>query len=248
MRIYLYDRITSTSDVLKEKAMAGEPEGSVVVAECQTNGRGRYGRTWLSLPGKGLYCSLILRPTPAHCHPALLSLSTSVAIVDTLNRECGLNAQVKWPNDVFIGGLKIAGVLVETHFQDHNLVFVIVGIGLNLYYTGEELRNHGLAAASLLNLSKKAINKDRILERLLKEIFNNYHLIKNQEQQQRLCEKWARYCMNLSKPVTVRNHGESITGIFNGVDVSGAALIELSTGEIALVNSGEFSMGEEACF
>ncbi len=246
MRIYLYDQVASTNDLMKEKALAGEPEGTMVVAESQTAGRGRYGRSWVSPTGKGLYCSILLRPPASFDKPALLSCAASLAVVAALRRECRIHATVKWPNDVLIDGKKAAGILLETHYQDQRPVFIIVGIGLNLF-PAVEVQIDVPGATAVHQHSKRRINKDGILKRLWEEFFAQYHFLLNTATTTRLRERWVKHCHHMNKPVVVRNHQESLHGIFCGLDSSGAAMIELDTGELVLIHSGDFSLREEAC-
>ncbi len=248
MRIYLYEQVVSTNDTLKEKALAGEPEGSVVLAESQTNGRGRYGRSWISKPGKGLYFSLLLRPASVDIQPGLISLLAGLAMVHALKAEQGVSAQVKWPNDVMVEKAKIAGVLVETLYQEHRLAHAIVGIGLNLLDAGAELDGRFFKATSLEHHTRKKIDPDRLLQRILEEIMKEYRLLSDPVRRQRLCKKWRHHCLHLNRPVKVIGPHESICGVFRDVDVAGSALIEQNTGEIAVVSAGEFSLQEEICF
>jgi len=248
MRIYLYREVTSTNELLRAKALAGEPEGTVVVAESQTHGRGRYGRSWLSLPGKGLYFSLLLRPNALALQPGLLALAASLAIVRVLDRECGISAQIKWPNDVFIHGAKVAGVLAETSYQEQTLLFVIIGIGLNLCLSDQEMANHGLTASSAHSFCRTELNKDALLAQLLKQIMKEYRGLFRAGQPQRLCARWCKCCLHLRQPVIIHNAHETISGIFAGVDLNGSALIELDTGEVVVARTGEFSLREEVCY
>jgi len=248
VRIYLYDQIVSTNDTLKEMALAGEPEGSVVLAKSQTRGRGRYGRSWISKPGKGLYFSLLLRPATVDIQPGLLSLLPSLAMVYALKSEQGVSAQIKWPNDVMVDKAKIAGVLVETLYQEHRLAHAIVGIGLNLLDAGVELDGRFYKATSIERQTRKKIDPDRLLQQILEEIMKEYRLLHDPLRRQRLCKKWCRHCLHLNRPVKVIGPNETISGVFRDVDVAGSALIEQNTGEIAVVSAGEFSLQEEICF
>jgi len=130
------DATTSTNDVAAHLAERGAAEGTVVVAESQTAGRGRLGRAWFSPPGAGLYVSIVLRPAgdlSAHRNPAvLLTLASGVAIAEGVRAATGLPAEIKWPNDVMIGKRKLAGVLAEATSQSGALQHVIVGFGINL--------------------------------------------------------------------------------------------------------------------
>ena len=135
-RIRWLESTDSTNDVAARLAESGAEEGTMVVAEMQTAGRGRHGRAWFSPPGAGLYASMILRPAsdaPAHASPAaLLTLASGVAIAEAVRVATGLPARIKWPNDVLIGGRKVAGILAEAVMQGGALQFVVLGFGVNL--------------------------------------------------------------------------------------------------------------------
>jgi BirA family biotin operon repressor/biotin-[acetyl-CoA-carboxylase] ligase len=127
---------TSTNDVAAHLAELGADEGTVVVADTQTAGRGRLGRTWFSPPGAGLYVSIVLRPSgnlSMRSNPSsLLTLASGVAIAEGVKAATGLPAEIKWPNDVMIGRRKLAGILAEATAQAGTLRHVILGYGVNL--------------------------------------------------------------------------------------------------------------------
>ncbi len=134
-RIHWLESTASTNDVAARLAESGADEGTTVVAEAQTAGRGRHGRVWLSPPGAGLYVSVIVRPSTgmAGANPAsLLTLASGVAIAEAVRTVTGLPAEIKWPNDVLIGGRKLAGILAEAAVQGAALQFVVIGFGVNL--------------------------------------------------------------------------------------------------------------------
>jgi BirA family transcriptional regulator, biotin operon repressor / biotin---[acetyl-CoA-carboxylase] ligase len=134
--MYWLESTASTNDVAARLAEAGATEGTTVVAETQTAGRGRHGHVWFSPPGAGLYVSVIVRPgraLSAGDHPAaLITLASGVAIAEAVRVVTGLPAEIKWPNDVLIGRRKLAGILTESAVQSGILQFVIIGFGVNL--------------------------------------------------------------------------------------------------------------------
>jgi BirA family transcriptional regulator, biotin operon repressor / biotin---[acetyl-CoA-carboxylase] ligase len=135
-QVHWFESTASTNDVAARLAESGAEEGTIVVAEQQTAGRGRHGRVWFSPPGAGLYVSVIVRPASDEStdqNPAaLLTLASGVAIAEAVRAVTGLPAEIKWPNDVLIGGRKLAGVLAEAAVQAGALQFVVIGFGLNL--------------------------------------------------------------------------------------------------------------------
>src|SRR4051794_14278733 len=121
----------STNDEAAAWARAGAPHGALVIADAQTGGRGRLGRTWHSPPGENLYFSTVLRPEiPPHRAPPL-TLAVGVALADAV-REAGCDAQLKWPNDLLLDGKKVAGILTEMTTSGGRVEFVVIGIGVNL--------------------------------------------------------------------------------------------------------------------
>ena len=138
-RIHWLASTASTNDVAADLAEGGADEGTTVIADMQTSGRGRHGRAWFSPPGAGLYVSVILRPRPDFAgyqsRTSLLTIATGVAIAEAVRAVTGLPAGIKWPNDVMIGRRKLAGILAEAAVQGGQPQFVVVGFGVNLQVT-----------------------------------------------------------------------------------------------------------------
>jgi BirA family biotin operon repressor/biotin-[acetyl-CoA-carboxylase] ligase len=137
-RVHWLETAGSTNDIAARLADLGADEGTLVVAEAQTAGRGRMGRVWCSPPGAGLYASVVLRPSPdAGCSPrenptALLTLASGVALAEGVQAATGLRAGIKWPNDLIVGKRKLAGILAEAAAQGGALQFIVLGFGVNL--------------------------------------------------------------------------------------------------------------------
>ena len=144
---------------------ASLPEGALVVADHQSAGRGRLGRTWEAPPGTALLCSILLKPPPDRIAPEL-SLVAGVAVADTLERMLGLSVQIKWPNDVMLRRHKVAGCLAETRDGA-----VVLGIGVNVNQTRDELPE---GAGSILTLTGRRTNRDELLAMLLDDLESRY--------------------------------------------------------------------------
>ena len=129
-QVFWYADVGSTNDVAATLANRGEPEGTVVIADAQSAGRGRHGRAWASPPGAGLYMSIVTRPA-AHA-VSLLTIAAGVALADGIQAATGLQPQLKWPNDVYIGGRKLAGILAEAGTSHAGVQHVVLGCGINL--------------------------------------------------------------------------------------------------------------------
>jgi BirA family biotin operon repressor/biotin-[acetyl-CoA-carboxylase] ligase len=131
-RMLWLDTTSSTNDIAARLAGLGAEEGTTVVAEAQTSGRGRMGRTWFSPTGAGLYVSIVLRPDTDPHASALLTLAAGVALAEGVEASIGLPAEIKWPNDLLVGRRKLAGILAEAASQSGSLHFIVLGFGLNL--------------------------------------------------------------------------------------------------------------------
>src|SRR5262245_25753719 len=129
-RVLWYAEVGSTNDVAGALADRGEADGTVVIADAQSAGRGRHGRAWASPPGAGLYMSIIMRPA-AHV-VSLLTIAAGVALADGIEAATGLQAQLKWPNDVYMSGRKLAGILAEAGTSKAGVQHVVLGCGINL--------------------------------------------------------------------------------------------------------------------
>jgi len=131
-KYYYYQELDSTNLKAQELAAGGVPEGTAVVAEMQTAGRGRRGRSWHSPEGQGIYVTVVLRPAlPLH-EVSRVSQVAAVAVAETLQEELQLPARIKWPNDILINGRKIAGILSEAAIKQNHILYVVTGIGLNI--------------------------------------------------------------------------------------------------------------------
>ena len=142
--VLVYDRIDSTSTRCADFANDPANHGLVIVADSQTAGRGQHGRSWMSEPGMGLWLSVLLFPPTDLCRPAVLTAWAAVSVCRWLQTTAGIDAELKWPNDVLIAGQKICGILIEQNQA------VVVGIGLNLNHSQESLQSAGLPGATSL--------------------------------------------------------------------------------------------------
>jgi BirA family transcriptional regulator, biotin operon repressor / biotin---[acetyl-CoA-carboxylase] ligase len=157
--VHLFDRVTSTNATLQRLAREGGPEGTVVLAERQSAGRGRLDKSWFSPPRVNLYASVLFRPAIAPKAVPVFSFIASLALVEAVRRE-GATAVIKWPNDVLVGGRKLAGVLAESAAKGDRVEHVILGVGVNLNVARSALRK-GLGEAA----ARGATSLAEILER-----------------------------------------------------------------------------------
>ena len=165
--ILTYDTVHSTNDIAKEKAQAGSPEGLVIHALSQTAGRGRRSNQWTS-PKGNLYLSIVLKPKTDIQASGQLSFVIACAVLSFLKHDCGIEAKVKWPNDLLVEGQKISGILLESSYQpNHQIDYIIAGIGLNIVSAPE--------GATYINKYKEA-DLFQIRDQLLNHLWHFYTL------------------------------------------------------------------------
>ncbi len=237
-RIYHFFKTDSTNRVAMELGHAGEPEGAVVLAEEQTGGRGRLGRSWHSERAAGIYVTLLLRPKLAPVQAPLLTMMAGLSAYSAVRAVTGLTVDLKWPNDVLIRGKKMGGILTEMYAEPGQIRFVIVGIGLNVNqekFSGE-LAN---VATSLRIETGKPHSRLELLVRLLREFESDYNRFLREGVSGVVArfEEVSSYAKG--KRVRVTNGTESFTGATAGLAPEGLLRVERDDGELVTVLAGD---------
>ncbi len=243
-RVIRYATVTSTQDVARRLAAAGAEEGTVVLADTQTAGRGRLGRRWHSPRGGGLWFSLILRPSaaPGSAEPAgaaacqQLSLVAGVAVARGLERAAGggLRVFLKWPNDLLAGGGKLGGILLEREGRGGA---VIAGVGVNVAFPGG--RPSDLPGATdLAAVTGRSLRPEEVLPPLLASLGETYGRWRT-EGFEPFRQEWLRRFPLLNRPVTVAVGGEILAGLAADLDTDGRLLLALPDGSRRALAAGE---------
>lgn len=223
--------VESTQAVAWRLAAEGSPDRTVVVAEHQSAGRGRRGRAWSDAPGTSLLASILVRPrTPPARWPAF-SLTTAVAVAGALRRAAGLDARLKWPNDVVARGRKLGGILVEARTAEGDPALV-VGVGLNLAQREFPPELAG-AATSVALETAQAPDRDAVLASVLEE-FDAWRARLEAEGFEPVRLRWLALADTIGRAVTV----DGVTGVAVGLDADGALLVESAAG-IRRIVAGE---------
>ncbi|MDD5561554.1 MAG: biotin--[acetyl-CoA-carboxylase] ligase [Candidatus Omnitrophica bacterium] len=234
-KIQYFDYLASTMDMAMQLGIQSAPNGTLVLAESQTKGRGRMGRGWFSPKHKGIYLSLILRPKISPSASSVLTLLSAVSICETIKKLVGLDAQIKWPNDVFIGNRKIAGILTEMNAEVDKVNFVVIGIGLNVNNDKRSLVAH---ATSLKEQTGEAVSRVALLQELLRRIESNYTLLEDKGAQP-IIDKWRNLSLTLGRRVKVYCQHKYIEGQAVDIDADGSLLIRKDSGLMHKVFSGD---------
>lgn len=235
--ILKYDTIGSTNTEAAEQARRGADEGVCVLAYEQTAGRGRHGREWHSEAGSGLYLSIIVRPNIASQFLPLITLAAGVAVHDALD-GFGVEADIKWVNDILVGDDKISGILAETVETDKGLA-VIVGIGINLTSSSfpEELAD--IATSIEIETGTKP-TPDEAAEAVTRYFAYFYEILHSEDGPRQIIDNWrSRSTYHSGKRVRVTANDDIFEGTTDGLESNGALRVKLSNGEVKIVQAGD---------
>ena len=238
--IAYFAEIDSTNKKAREIAGGGAPEGTLVIAEEQSRGRGRIGRSWYSPARAGIYLSLILRPKVPPNEAPKMTLVAGVSVAEALLRATPLKPRIKWPNDILIKGRKICGILTETSAEMDALHFVVVGVGINVNNRDfpEELKK--IATSVYLETGK---NFDRV--RLLQEFlfqFERFYSTFLSSGFESIGKRWGQLSMLMNKDVAVHMIDRTCKGRVMELDEDGALVIKNEHGEREKIYSGDIEL------
>jgi len=242
--LHSFRELTSTNDVAKELARMGAKEGTVIVAETQTCGKGRLNREWIS-PRGGLWFSIIMRPKVSPRDAPKLTFMMSVAVAKTLNKLFDLKAEIKWPNDVLVKGKKVCGILTETNTKGASVNFVVVGVGVNANFTmldfPADLRG---SSTTIQEELKREIEREALLRSLLEETERYYNMFTEGKFNTILAE-WKHLSKFLDSYVEVKSFDEKIEGWATDIDESGALILKLKDHTLRKIVSGDVTVRKQ---
>ncbi|MCF8130378.1 MAG: biotin--[acetyl-CoA-carboxylase] ligase [Deltaproteobacteria bacterium] len=242
-RVIFRDTLGSTNVFLKELAQKGAVEGTVVIADEQSAGLGRLGRQWFSKKGENLLFSVLLRPELPASKIFSLTMRFALAGIDAIHEISGLNAMIKWPNDIYIGQKKIGGILTEFSVMEGMVQYVILGMGLNVNWKPELEQTLLYSTSSILNETKRRVSREGLLCKLLKGLENNYNVAKgDMEEREGLFERWNEKSLVLGKTVTVETGKERVEGKVKGIDRDGALMLITADGQKRKFVCGDVSV------
>jgi len=252
--IRYFDEIDSTNNYAKRIAYDGCKEGTVIVADCQTAGRGRLGRSWLSSAGKGIWMSVILKPRIAPEDVQIITLAASVAVCRAIAAVTGIHAEIKWPNDVVLDGKKLCGILTEMNTEIEQVNFLVLGIGINVNHGEEDfpddIRNIATSLKAFTRIGYKdagdkgeerVFSRSSIIRRILLELEDVYGKI-NSGLTDEIIEEWKNYSATLGRTVRITGRNCEYTGVARDVTSNGRLVVDCTDGITREVVSGEVSV------
>lgn len=235
------DQVDSTNNEIRRLAEAHASEGTLVVAGEQTAGKGRRGRSWVSPEGNGIWMSFLLRPKfPPEC-ASMITLVAAMAVADGIREVTNTQTMIKWPNDIVADGKKICGILTEMSSEMESIQYVIVGIGINVGMTDfpEEIRE---TASSLELITGHHINRPKLIDAVLRGWEKYYRVFLETQDLKGLWQEYNQMLVNRNREVRVLAPKGEYEGVSRGITHTGELLVELSSGEIRKVMSGEVSV------
>ncbi|MGH2480345.1 MAG: biotin--[acetyl-CoA-carboxylase] ligase [Ktedonobacteraceae bacterium] len=260
-RLVYWPEVVSTNTLAMRLAHERPDEGLVVLADSQTAGKGRQGRRWVDTPGCNVLSSLLLRPLfPPH----LLVMVASLAVVEAIRQSCGVQATIKWPNDVLIEERKVCGILIETSHDAQGRLIAVLGIGINanghlrgrVEQKGVEVELATIAT-TLENACGHAVEREALIAQMLLAVENDYLALQQEAMKPPVAtsvegpvarlirERWYNHLSTLGRTITVHQGDRLVEGVAEAVDDQGELLLRRPTGELVCITWGvvEYSPG-----
>jgi BirA family biotin operon repressor/biotin-[acetyl-CoA-carboxylase] ligase len=227
--IIVYKSTSSTNDIAAQYAIGGEKnDGFVVLAEQQTAGRGRRAAKWLSQTGKSILCSILLRDTGISS--GIIAIASAVAAAETISK-CGCaDSKIKWPNDIFLAGKKVAGILIDGIVRAGQK-FYVIGIGINCHQTREDFNGELRDIATSIDIQiGNVCDRNKIAAELLTSL--EHYLTAALDNPAGITEKWQNRNMLLGKKIAIEHKGEKFTGNCIGIEPTEGLIVQLECGNI----------------
>ncbi|MGI6189605.1 MAG: biotin--[acetyl-CoA-carboxylase] ligase [Clostridiales bacterium] len=241
-----YQNLASTNARAKEMALADAPEGTVIIAEEQSRGRGRLGRNWVSPAGKGVWMSVILKPRLSPEKAPRITIMTAVALVRALKQAAELETGIKWPNDIVCNGKKLCGILTEIHAQPDIINYAVVGIGINVNLSvrdfPEDIRN---IATSIKIEKGREFRRSDILQAVLENMEDMYLNYFDDDNFERLLQEYRDYSVVLGKKISVAGPTGEFSGKALDFGEDGSLLIQGDGGKVEKLWAGDVSIRGE---
>jgi len=240
-RIVYYERIGSTNDVARQLADAGEPEGTLVIADEQSAGRGRLGRVWCAPARSSLLMSLVLRPALPPFAAPRVTMAIALGAVEAIRAMTGLPAQIKWPNDLQIRGKKFAGILAESGIVGEQLEYVIVGIGINVNFDPTQVSGIPADATSLAMELRRAVPRAPLAQAILRASEAQYARLRAGEN---LRDAYKERLVTLGQFIRAQTPHGTVIGHARDVDENGALILQRADGTLVHLQAGDITLAD----
>lgn len=241
--LLVLDETGSTNTLLKELGKQGAPHGTVVIADRQSAGRGRLGRTFLSPAGTGIYLSALIRPNVAPTELMHLTCAVGVAMCDAVETAAGIHPQIKWINDLVIGSRKLGGILTELSLNPKtgNVDFAVLGIGINC---GQQPGDFDESIRDMATSVSIAAGKPVCREQVAAEMIRSLHAMERSlfDRKRQIMERYTKNCITVGQRIQVLRADQVLPGKALDVAEDGSLIVEYDSGGQEAVSSGEVSV------
>lgn len=250
-KILCFDSVSSTNTVSLEQALKSPSEEFVVLADSQTGGKGRHGRTWFSPPGKNIHMSVLLRPNIKISDASLLAILSAVAVCEVLRDVSGLAIRIKWPNDLVFKGKKLGGILIETRTEHSLVTIAVIGIGLNIAVNSDDLPSElQEKASSLLIESSRNFDREEIVLKVLEYISDYYKKLFvpsadtmsrtiDPAERKYVIDRWRSLDTVIGKKISVATSKGMLAGEAIAIDDTGMLDLLCNDGKIEKIHTGD---------
>lgn len=241
-RVQVFRETASTNDIVDDAGRAGAAEGLAVFAESQTRGRGRLGRRWESRPGRGIWFSALLRPPWRASEAGRLTAVAAVAVAESIAALTELPTTIKWPNDVWVNGRKLAGILTELRCTGDGIDYAVVGIGINAHHQPNDFPPELRATATSIAMESgqsphRADIAAAALDRLAECCHGPFGPIR---------ERWISRCFTLGRTVELSGGSAPLRGVAESIDAGGALIVRDGSGRLRTIHDGDVIHGVES--
>lgn len=242
-RLIWLTEVDSTNNYGKRLASQGAPHGTIILADCQTGGRGRQGRSFQSPAGKGLYLSVLWRPQLPPSAALNLTCLGAVAVREGIKEATGLDVGIKWTNDLVLEGKKLGGILTEMALTlDGKLDYVIFGVGINVHHSQEDFQGEVAELATSLAIAGKIVSRENLCEALIRALDEMYESWLRDPGAEGWLEKYKAACVTLGKEVKLLRGGREEVCYAEGLDEDFGLIVRHPDGRRETVTSGEVSV------
>ncbi|MGD7045413.1 biotin--[acetyl-CoA-carboxylase] ligase [Jeotgalibacillus proteolyticus] len=240
--IHYYESVDSTQKIAHKLAQEQAPEGTLVIAEEQTSGRGRMSRSWHSPKGTGIWMSLLVRPLLPPQKAPQFTLLTAVAVVQAIEDVCDVSVEIKWPNDLLVNDRKITGILTELQADSEQIHSLIIGIGMNINQQQEDFPKelHELATSLAIETGSK-VSRSAIVQRIMYH-FEKYYLLYMDKGFAPIKLLWESYAISIGRHITARTLNGELSGIACGITEEGILLLEDDQGVTHSIYSADIEI------
>ncbi len=241
-QVFLYETTDSTNTVAAMLAEKGEKEGTIVVADSQVRGRGRFGRSWVSPPGVNVYMSIVLRPEMEPKDATLITIMAAVACTLALRRVTGLPITIKWPNDLMVSEKKLGGILTETRMDSKRIEYAVSGIGINVNMDLDVLPDVVKEVATSIKMETgRLFSRAEIIQKVLNEINDWYNILKEKRHSE-ITSQWEQLTSTLGRNVEIIIGSEALKGIAESITDEGLLILRLPSGASRVIQYGDLTM------